>query len=307
MVLWAVLLLTPLAAVSVASWVLASRRPSSGAVIPALITTSVTAWLLYVGLFQHETPCGERTTACPTVYGYDAPLTDEHPLGLVVIVAGFLLPAAWVGWHRLALPFATGFSLTVGPLLLAGWTAPRGDNDGLWVLIFFGLPVLGGIAALVTAVAGLAAAARTRRGDDSGEMVVATPSDRLAALVVDAVVCGGALAVPLTLLSNGGREVEAVLVGVVAAMLYLAIPLARRGRTFGQSLLGLMVLDHDSGRPVSFVRAAVRSVVVVLEVLGLPSMILAAPAGLEFLSAARTGRSLTDRALRTVVMSQRGA
>ena len=36
-----------------------------------------------------------------------------------------------------------GVGLVVPQLLVAGWTTPRGDNDGLWVLIFPMLVVLG--------------------------------------------------------------------------------------------------------------------------------------------------------------------
>ncbi len=87
------------------------------------------------------------------MYGYDAPLPDEHVAGIVLLLAGFAVPALWVGWRRLAPPLTTGASLAVGPTVLAWWTAPRGDNDGLWALVFWFLPVLGGLAAVLAAVA----------------------------------------------------------------------------------------------------------------------------------------------------------
>jgi hypothetical protein len=49
------------------------------------------------------------------------------------LVGGFLVP----GYAR-----AIGSALALPGLLLSPWTAPRGDNDGLWVLIVFGMAVL---------------------------------------------------------------------------------------------------------------------------------------------------------------------
>ena len=40
-----------------------------------------------------------------------------------------------------------GIGLAGAPLLLAPWTAPRGDNDGLWLLVF---PLLLGLVFLLT-------------------------------------------------------------------------------------------------------------------------------------------------------------
>jgi hypothetical protein len=57
--------------------------------------------------------------------------------------------------------------LAGGPLLIAGWTAPRGDGDGLWVLFFPYLVFMGFVLALVAWLTGrlriwLAATARDR-------------------------------------------------------------------------------------------------------------------------------------------------
>lgn len=44
----------------------------------------------------------------------------------VALVGGFLLPSCAT---------VIGVSLGLPALLLSPWTAPRGDNDGLWILI----------------------------------------------------------------------------------------------------------------------------------------------------------------------------
>lgn len=69
------------------------------------------------------------------------------------MLGGFAAPAMWIGWRCLVPPVTAGASLALGPTVLAWWTAPRGDNDGLWTLVFWFLPVLGGLAATVAAVA----------------------------------------------------------------------------------------------------------------------------------------------------------
>jgi hypothetical protein len=57
------------------------------------------------------------------------------------VAAGFLLGAVFARrWKPI------GFGLVAPQLLLAGWTTPRGDNDGLWTLIFPALMCLGVVA-----------------------------------------------------------------------------------------------------------------------------------------------------------------
>lgn len=210
-----------------------------------------------------------------------------------------------VGWRRLAPPLTTGAALALGPTVLAWWTAPRGDNDGLWALILWFLPALGALAALIAAVAERIGTARGATEEVGGELANASPSDRLAALAIDVATSGAALVVPLTALSHAKFEVAAAVLGVGAATAYLAVPLAGKGRTFGQSLIGLLVLDYETGRPVSAPRAVLRSVIVVLEVAAVPTLILAVPALIEWLSLAGSGRTVTDRLLGTVVLSER--
>jgi hypothetical protein len=283
----------------------ARRPPPPWRTVIALVVASTTVWLVYVGLYQHETPCNGKMAGCSTVFGYDAPLPDEHIAGIVLLLAGFLLPALWVGWRRLAPPWTTGASLAVGPTVLAWWTAPRGDNDGLWVLVFLLLPALGGLAVVVAAVAERVGEARAGRDAPERGLTDASPSDRLSALAIDLVIAGAALAVPVTLLSDAKLEVVAAVVGFSIATAYLAVPIVWKARTLGQSLVGLCVLDSTTGQPVSAVRAVLRSVVVVLEVAAVPSVILAIPALVECVALVGSGRTVTDRVLGTVVLSDR--
>ena len=306
MLLGLVFLMAPLV-VLVAAGVMAGARQPRRPWIPAgaLLVASTAVWLVYVGLYQHETPCDGGTTGCPTVYGYGAPLPDDHSAGIVLLLVGFALPAVWVGWRRLLPPVTTGASLALGPTVLAWWTAPRGDNDGLWALVLWLLPVLGGLAAVVAAVAERVSTARAQHDAGARELTIARLSDRLAALAIDVAIAGAVLVVPLTTLSHQNREIVAAMLGVASATAYLAVPLAWRGRTLGQSLVGLFVLDSTTNRPVSPVRALVRSLIVVLEVAALPTFILAIPVAAEWISLAGSGRTMTDRVLGTVVLSER--
>lgn len=270
-----------------------------------LVLVSTVVWLVYVGLYQHETPCNGRATGCPTVYGYDAPLPDEHPAALLLLVAGFALPAAWVGWRRTVPPVTAGAALALGPTLLAWSTAPRGDNDGLWALIFWSLPVLGALAAGVVTVA-----ERIRSGRPESPVIhesrsVATAGDRLAALAIDVAIIGAVLVVPLTALSHAKLEVVAGILAVSVASAYLAVPLSCKGRTLGQSLVGLSVLDAHTNQAVSVPRVVLRSVVVVVEVAAVPTLIFALPAIIDLIAVGTSGRTLTDRLLGTSVLSVR--
>lgn len=299
--------MAPLAVLVMAGLIAAARQPRPPwRVALALVAGATLVWLVYVGLYQHETPCDGRSSGCPTVYGYDAPLPDEHAAGILLLLVAFVAPAAWVGWNRLAPPVTAGAALALGPTALAWWTAPRGDNDGLWGLVFWFLPVLGGLAAVVAAVAERVGAARARHASGSLELTSALPSDRLAALAIDVAIVGAVLVVPLTALSHQNLELVAGIVGVGFGTAYLAVPLAWKGRTLGQSLIGLFVLDAVTSRPISAIRALLRSLVVVLEIAVSPTMILAIPALVEWASLAGSGRTLTDRLFGTVALSERG-
>ncbi len=54
-----------------------------------------------------------------------------------------LTAAALLGWLLPARSDLVALGLVGGPLLTAAWTAPRGDEDGLWVLFFPYLVVMG--------------------------------------------------------------------------------------------------------------------------------------------------------------------
>jgi hypothetical protein len=104
---------------------------------------------------------------------------------------------------------------------------------------------------------------------------------------------------------SGSETVGGHKLGVGFGTVYLAVPLAWKGRTFGQSLVGVFVLDARTGRPVSAVRGLLRSLVVVLEIAAAPTLILAIPALAEWVSLAGSGRTLTDRLFGTVAVSER--
>lgn len=275
-------------------------RPLAGAA-----ATSTLCWLIYVGLVQHETPCAGGTVGCPTIYGWSAPLDDDSAIGGILVVGGIVTPALVAGWRRLAPPVAIGASVIAGPTVLALGTAPRGDNDGLWALVFWSLATLGALAAVVAAVA--ARVATRRRGWDSEDderAIAASAGDRLGALFIDIVVAGSVLYAPVTALSNAGAEVAAGVVGVTGAMLYLALPTARRGHSLGQLLLGIRVLDTSTRTPPPLPRAMVRSLVVAVEVIAAPTVIMAVPAIAELVALSSNGTTITDRLLRTTVVSR---
>ena len=146
----------------VAAASVASRDQRSQAAAIPLIIVSTLVWLVFVGLYPHTDPCGDRgrTGDCPALYGYTAPLQDDdNPAGhLFLIGAGFLVPAAVAGFRRVAPAIVVGAALAIGPALLMWPTAPRGDEDGLWV--FFMVYIwLFALAAM--AVAGLSGGIRS--------------------------------------------------------------------------------------------------------------------------------------------------
>lgn len=299
-------LLTPLG-VLVAAGAVAARqaRPYMWRSAVGLVLISTLVWLGVVGLYQHETPCNGRTEGCPTVYGYDAPLPDEHFAGMVLMLAGFAIPAVWVGARRSIPPATAAAALALGPTALAWWTAPRGDNDGLWVLIFWALPIFGGLAGIVAAVSERIITARARSAGGQLTLTAATMSDRLAALIVDIALIAVVLVVPLTWLSDAKLEVLAGVGGVAAAATYLGLAIAVKGHSIGQSLVGLLVVDARTKGRVPVVRALLRSVVVVIEVALVPTLTLAVFALIELMALGVSGVTLTDRLFRTSVLSER--
>jgi uncharacterized RDD family membrane protein YckC len=120
--------------------------------------------------------------------------------------------------------------------------------------------------------------------------------------VIDGALVGGTLALPLIGLSHSGREVLAAVAGIGAATAYFGLLVAWRGRTVGHALVGLGVVREDGAGRVGAVRAFLRGLIVVLEVVSAPTMFLAAFAGVELVATASEGRSLTDRVLGTMVV-----
>ena len=92
--------------------------------------------------------------------------------------------------------------------------------------------------------------------------------------------------------------------GVAGATLYLAVPTARWGHSLGQLLLGIRVLDTSTRTPPQLPRAMMRSLVVAVEVIAAPTVIMAVPAIAELVALSSNGTTLTDRLLRTTVVSR---
>lgn len=128
-------------------------------------------------------------------------------------------------------------------------------------------------------------------------------SERLAALTIDAIILGAALVAPLTAMSHAKHEVAAAVVGIGVATIYQAGLMAGRGGTIGQLLLGLAVIDVATGGSVALPRLLARGAIVTLEVAAAFTIILAPVAIAELIAAGASGRSLTDRSLRTEVVT----
>jgi hypothetical protein len=75
------------------------------------------------------------------------PVLEEGDAALWLFPVGIGVVALIAGWLRVAKPLAIGFAATAIPLALAIVTTPRGDEDGLWALIFLMIPVFGFILA----------------------------------------------------------------------------------------------------------------------------------------------------------------
>lgn len=190
---------------------------------------------------------------------------------------------------------------TISAVVMTGSDYAQAGLVALWVP-YVALP----LAAVIwtgESVAVSRAAARRRSSDEAAAPVSLV--ERLAALVIDAAIVGAALGVPLTALSDAKKEVAAVVVGVAVVTAYFAGFTVTRGRTVGQSLLGLTVVDAQTlGRlPVS--RAVARGLIVGLEVAAVATIILSPAALAEAIAIVTTGRSLTDHVVRTAVTRAR--
>jgi hypothetical protein len=239
----------------------------------------------------------------PTARG-DAPLL----LTVVALAVGsvcFVVPAAFVALvvarHRAVRQAVT--AAVTAAAVLAGVLVATTDDAQAGLAVFWVSYVALPLALVVWLVDEVVDARRTRAGTTHGWS--APVGDRLAALVIDIVIVGGALAVPLTGLAHAGHEVLAAVVGILVAAAYLGLLVAWRGRTVGHALVGLSVVRAPDGhgeRRVGVWRASVRGLIVALEVASAPTVFLVAIAGAELLAAAGDGRSLTDRVLGTRVV-----
>lgn len=141
-----------------------------------------------------------------------------------------------------------------------------------------------------------------RRVESTKAGSLAALSDRLAALVIDIIIVGAALYAPLVALRDAKQEIAAGIIGVTAGAGYLGALTAARGQTLGQAIMRVKVVDVTASDRVPPVRAMLRSLVIVLEVMAAPTLVLAPPAIVE-LALASSGRSLTDRIFRTKVIA----
>lgn len=93
------------------------------------------------------------TMASAPTYSYGAG-EDMGNGALIPILLGAALGGGFVAPRRAAL---AGAMLGLPGLVLSPWTAPRGDNDGLWILI---VPFMGVFTVVLVATALAAASGR---------------------------------------------------------------------------------------------------------------------------------------------------
>jgi len=147
---------------------------------------------------------------------------------------------------------------------------------------------------------------RLRTWRPGGETVTSEPADilrRLQALVVDVLLVAAALVVPLTAMSHAGYEVAATAVGIAVGTAYAGIAVAWKGRTLGQWAVRVVVVDAATGERLGPVRAVARGLVVIVELIGAATLVFSLAALTELVAALLTGRSLTDRLLRSAMLT----
>jgi hypothetical protein len=143
------------------------------------------------------------------------------------------------------------------------------------------------------------------RRTELGVTTLATTEERIVALLIDTLLIGAALVIPLTAMSHAGHEVMAAVIGVSIGTAWLAVPVVLFGGSIGQLALRLRVVDAVKGGPLSLVKAMTRSAIVALEVAVAPTFVLAGAGLCEVIACASNGRSLTDRLLRTYLIANR--
>jgi len=221
-----------------------------------------------------------------------AGLVTAAPLYLVFVALPSALPLAAARSRSLwlaVLVVMTGVAAIAGVLVVTTDDAQAG-LAALWVP-FVAIPL-----------AGVLWVGQTVMERRSGRRAAGLPV-RLAALAIDVVIVGAVLVVPLTAMCHAKQEIAAGVVGIGVATIYLAALVSVRGGSVGQSLVGLGVVDASTGSKLALSRALLRSLIVVVEVSLAPTLILSPIAFAELWSASVTGRSLTDRLLRTEVVT----
>jgi hypothetical protein len=223
-------------------------------------------------------------------------------LGFVALPSLFPMAAASPGWMRVSvLTVMTAVAVVAAVLVVTSDDAQAGL--AVFLVPYVGVP-LGTVVWVAQTVLNARKTASPGRVEDAVSSL-ARPSERLAALAIDFAVVGVVLVVPLTAMSHARQEVAAGVVGGVAGTIYLGGPIAAFGRTLGQSVLRLRVVDARTGARIGFARALLRSIVVVLEVAAALTLIFAIAGLAELMAAATNGRTLTDRLLRTAVARSR--
>ena len=215
----------------------------------------------------------------------------------------------WVGLPLLLLPLAATTSLAAvlgggAVSALTVWTGAllTSDDSSTAAIGLFTVPIavamgVGGVGIFDRIVQRFAARSAMASLEPAGV------GDRLASLALDAGALCVALGLPLQALSRRGEEVAAVVAGVLASTLYFATCVALRGRTLGQWLLGIEVVDADGGGRVPWPRAVLRGLALTIEALG-TFLLYLAPLALADVLLASSGRSLLDRLFGTVVQSR---
>ncbi len=222
--------------------------------------------------------------------------TAPFYLGLVAVPSMLPLLAARTSTTRLVVLAVMTAVATASAVVVATHDDAQAGLAALWVP-YVAIPLA------VVLLVGHAVVARRTGMADAQPLAPAGPSDRLAALMIDVAILGAVLVFPLTAMSHAKHEVAATVVGVAVGTVYMATLVAVRRRTIGQSLLRLVVVDATTLDRVRASRAIVRSAIVVIEVAAAATITLSVPAIAEFVSVLATGRSLTDRLLRTAVVT----
>lgn len=266
------------------------REEASGGGLMAVVVAGALAWLTYVALVPHSTIGDART-----VFGTTPRYGDDDSI-ILLPFAVMIVAAAIAGWRRVAPALTIGSAVILVPFLLAWWTTPQGDGDGLWALIFVMLPVFGGAAALVAGIA------RGVAGRDEADTSKRLASLRVGAIVIDAVVFGLLAWLPGMAVANAGiGEFAGLALGAVAAIAYLALPVAITGTTVGHRAVGLHVVNAETGDVPKPLQALGRSLIIVAE-FGVAPFVVGLTFIPELVSLRAGNASLADALCRTRVV-----